>query len=451
MERTQLSAARRRKHWTQKQAAEFAGVSERAWREWEKGGVAPRLSSIEQVCQLFGCTAEDLGFDVTEIPLDTPDTTLHLLASGDLTMRLLALAFVLRRFEMVQSQVADILEDYDAMHIGETMNRREAVARLASMPFIASLRPGASKPRAEDVIMQCAASTAACWELSNSSHEEDLRRAFQTVSAFIPALKTIVEESSQYRKDAATLIGQCFLLKALLGWHLQDVRAAATYAREAIAYAKEAGDIALQVTAMKHLCWALYYDQRTIQAEQIFMQAKTLVENHQQALPPQLCSNVYSGYAVMQAQNGKKATATFDQATRYFVTIKQTPLQYIYIDNTKSVLTLHDGMIHYLTGEQTQAMSAFQRIIEPKNLTPQLVLPGRTQVETLNFMAMSVLKRKDRDMEEVLHYWKAAMRGAIALQSEQRYNEAMLTYNVMDVVWNGEGKVKELQELTTHW
>ncbi|MBA2392864.1 MAG: helix-turn-helix transcriptional regulator [Ktedonobacteraceae bacterium] len=450
-ERTKLINARKRRHWSQTQAADLAGVSSRAWITWEQGHAAPHLSSIDLLCKLFECSAEDLDFGGVENSLAIADSAMHPVAFVDLTMQLLTVAFVpQRRFESVQTHITTILEDYDAM-TGEIMNRREALARLASLPLIASLRPGVSNPRAEDVITQCAASIAACWELSKSSYEEDLHRAFQTASTFVPALKAFME-SSQYHKDAATLIGQCSLLKTVLGWHLQGVKEAAVYARESIAYAQEAGDIILQVSAMDYLCWALYYDNKTQQAEQNAAKAKRLVEKHRQELPPILCSGVYSTYAVMQAKNGGNATATFDQAGQYFANGEQAkPLKYIYMDYTKSALVLNDGMIHYFADEQSQAMTAFEKIINPSDLSARLVLPGRTQVETLNFMAMSTLRRKDKDMEESLHYWKAAMQGAMTLQSEQRFNEAKLTYDIMDVVWSGDKRIKAMRELTTHW
>ena len=66
-------------------------------------------------------------------------------------------------------------------------------------------------------------------------------------------------------------------------------------------------------------------------------------------------------------------------------------------------------------------------------------------------MTESVLGGKDRDMEEAIHYWKAAIQGARAMQSEHFFDEAVTIYNVMKYVWHGERRIEELYPLTIHW
>ena len=450
MEKSKLAQARAQKGWTLKQASDAVGTSPVTFSRWEQGHQQPYGYNLERLCEAFDISSEELGFGIECV--EGVSIPIHSLVGKDLTLQLLTVAFIPQQhFEAVQNRITLILEEYDAMH-EENMSRREALARLASLPLIASLRPDVANARSEDIITQCAASIAACWELSKSSYEEDLHRAFDTASTFISALKRIAQDSSRYRKDAVLLIGQCSLLKTVLGWHLQGVREAAVYAKDAILYAREANDITLQVSAMDYLCWALYYDNRTKLAEQTAARARALIKQHEAILPPLLCSGVYSTYAVMQAKNGGKASATFDEACQYFVTSRQRePLKFIYMDYTKSALVLNDGMIHYFAGEQSEAMKAFEQIVDPKDLATKLQIPGRSKVETLNFMAMSSLKQKDKDIEETLHYWKAAVQGATALQSEQRFNETLLTYEIMDAVWPNEKRVKELRDLAMHW
>ena len=43
------------------------------------------------------------------------------------------------------------------------------------------------------------------------------------------------------------------------------------------------------------------------------------------------------------------------------------------------------------------------------------------------------------------------MQGAITLQSQQRFDEAFLAYEVMAGVWPGDKRIIELRELTQHW
>ncbi len=70
--------------------------------------------------------------------------------------------------------------------------------------------------RAREIINQCAAGIAVCWELSKGDDEHDLSPAFNGVSTYLPVLKAVVRDSAPYRKDAASLAGQCALLQCLL-------------------------------------------------------------------------------------------------------------------------------------------------------------------------------------------------------------------------------------------
>ncbi len=454
MEKSRLAQARKKKHWTLKQAANAVGVSINTFNRWELGEQRPYRHNLDQLCKIFNASLEELGFGFEAInAVQPPPHPLIIdLFGHDLVMRLQSVAFVPQRFEAVQRQVTTILEEFDTMH-GDMMTRRDALLRLASLPLIASLRPGMPVRQPTDVITQCAAGMAACWHLSESSLEEDLHRAFKAASSYIPALKSIVEHSSQYRQDAAALVGQCSLLKTVLGWHLVGLKQAISYAQDAITYAQAAEDMTLQVTAMDYQSWAYYYDQQSKLAVQTAAQAHALVRLYEAKLPPILSSGVCCSYAVMQARNGEPGSVRiFEQAEKYFLISSQgTPSHYIYTGYTLSDMFVNYGIMQYFSGEHGKAQDAFYQLIDPQQLTTKLPLSGRTRVETLNFMALSSLKQKDKDMEQTIRFWKAAMNGAVSLQSEQRYTEAHLTYEIMDAVWPNEKKIKELRELTIHW
>jgi hypothetical protein len=66
-------------------------------------------------------------------------------------------------------------------------------------------------------------------------------------------------------------------------------------------------------------------------------------------------------------------------------------------------------------------------------------------------MALSSLKTKDRDIERTIHFWVAGIEGARALQNQQRFNEALTTYELMEVVWPGDTRIKDLRDYIVHW
>ena len=85
------------------------------------------------------------------------------------------------------------------------------------------------------------------------------------------------------------------------------------------------------------------------------------------------------------------------------------------------------------------------------SMEAQVPMAVRTRVEILTNQTMAALKSPTRDREQTIKCWTASMQGAITLQSQQRFDEAFLAYEVMAGVWPGDKRITELRELTRHW
>jgi len=59
-----LRLARRKKMWTMKETADKVGVSLLTYSRWERGVQHPHLTTLKDLCEVFGKSAEELGFDV---------------------------------------------------------------------------------------------------------------------------------------------------------------------------------------------------------------------------------------------------------------------------------------------------------------------------------------------------------------------------------------------------
>ncbi len=66
-------------------------------------------------------------------------------------------------------------------------------------------------------------------------------------------------------------------------------------------------------------------------------------------------------------------------------------------------------------------------------------------------MARAVLKSENKQMERVIHFWQVALEGALRLHSEQRLNELLVTYEIMQILWPREKRITELRDLFIHW
>ncbi len=466
MERVKLITAREKKHWTLQEAAKRLEINYNTLYRWEKGLSTPRGYNVQRLCEVYEATTWELGLEedgpvttVAENRQSVPEET-HPFLQADLTMRLLAFAFIPHRsYQDLQDKMTRMIEEYDAMNTDHhaAVTRRDALRRLAAFPLV-TLKLNATQPvlhrPPEEILTQCAASIVACWELSKGNDDGDLSLAFKGASAYLPTLEAIVMNSSQHRKEAASLAGQCALLKTMLGWHLEGLKEAALYAREAITYAREANDIPLLLSAVDYLAWAEYYDRRSKQALHDIEQAiPLLMQSKKQGLPlsTRLQGGVYSTLALMQAKNGQNGVASLRQAANAFFAPATDESRFVYMDYTTSDLVLNDGMVHYHQGDYAKALDSLSQLIDPETLALKMPLPERSRIEGLNMMTLASLKAKKKDMEHALHIWTEAINGAKTLQSEQRFSEALTGYEIMEALWSDEKRITDLRDYIVHW
>jgi hypothetical protein len=108
-------------------------------------------------------------------------------------------------------------------------------------------------------------------------------------------------------------------------------------------------------------------------------------------------------------------------------------------------------MVHYHQREYTKALDSLTQIVNLDDLSTKLPLPERSRIEALNIMTLASLKSSKKDMGQSIRLWQAGMQGSQRLQSEQRYNEAVVAYDIMEGIWPGEERVNNLRELSMHW
>lgn len=460
MERKKLITARTSKHWTLEEAARHLEVNLNTLNRWEKGISAPYAYNVQRLCEVYGLSARELGLDdppktseVAEyVSVDNPWATL---IRADLTTHLLATLFEQRSHREVQDQVRHVLEEHDTMNIHNEayrLTRREALRRLAMFPFVTllpleSIGKDTRQP-SEEVITTCAASIAACWELSKSTEADDLAMVFRAVSAYVTPLEAILKNASQHRDVAKNLLSQCYLFKMVLGWHLESLDKAMEYAQQAMLYSEETNDLALKVTIHKHLSWLYYYARKSKQALYEVEKAAHLLEKTSTPFSPNLYSGVQSTLAVRQAMYGQRqqAITSLRLAQEHFF---KAPVDgaFVYVDYERPSLILEDGMAHAHLGLYQTALDSFAQIIDPHTLSSKMPIAERIRIEVLNHQALAFLKSPEKDMEQVIKIWTMAIQEATKLQSTQRFNEAVVIYEIMQAIWPAEKRIEELREL----
>ncbi|HZO72732.1 MAG TPA: helix-turn-helix transcriptional regulator [Ktedonobacteraceae bacterium] len=458
MERMRLSQARHKKHWTLEEASERVGVDVNTLHKWEKGKAIPRAYNLQRLCEVYGCSAEALGLEVemqqssAVLSPESTRTTSDLLPffNSDPTMRLLRLARTSRPYREMQCEFNAILED-TAMNT-DPMSRRDAICRLALFPLVAwnlSPRFVNASHAAEDILPGCKAGVIACWELFKG---KELSAVAGAISSYIPTLKHIATtaSSTRNRKEAAELLIQCLLLKAMLAWHLESTQDAILYTQEIEQYSQLADSPMFQVLALRTQAAAYYNANHWKQALSAAEQAKNVLETAPGSLiPPVVRSYVHAGLATYQSRNGQKQEALRSLGKAHTAFFAQPPDEPapIWIAHSKANLILHDGMAHLHVGMQKEALDSFAQIHQTSSAHEII------RVESFINQVMAEVNRADglRDMEWCIDRWIQGIEGAKQLRSEQRFGEAITAYAAMRAVWPGERRIKELQAYITHW
>jgi len=351
-----------------------------------------------------------------------------------------------------------ILKDYDNMTTEKNHrnSRREALLRLITLPFSAPILAAAltseetpSAAVSKDILAMCAVSIAACWELRKSADYDDHVRAFEGVSVYLPVLQRIVKDSSEYRQEAASLATQCLLLKSYLSQHLEGMREATLYAQQALAYSEAANDISLHLKAFDRLVVGYFKSGLYLQALQTIQQAEALLKQKSSPIPLHLQARIHAQLAYTLTKNRQDGSAHLDQA---FIlhpgTDKECPM---YVNYERTDLLRDAGTTYMLQGDSAKAVETFSQVVNPKTLILKMRWTELGRVETINAMTKAQLKTKDKDMEETIHFWTAGIEGAKALHSEERFNEALAAYEIMEYVWPGDPRIEELRDYIVHW
>jgi transcriptional regulator with XRE-family HTH domain len=459
-ERSLLALLRMRKGWSLAHAATLLDVGINTLNRWELGHQRPHGYNLQKLGEVYGVPLDKLGFDgeIAVPDVGTAHTPLFkAFLTGDLSMRLLTLAFTPHRtYTEVQAKVSLILEEFDAMNI-DPMTRREALKRLAALSMLPLYPALPNVQQSSATLTQCAAAIAACQELGRGKDAMDLALAFEGTSTVLEILEPIIKDSSRLRKAAATLAAQAARVQAILARHLQGARAALRYGQQAVLYSKESGDVPEHLMALIVLAWEYsYIPQYTQQALHTMEQALSILKEQRAKVPLYIQGQVYGALAVMQAKNGLSG----DVAHRLAVKNAFADQGYtVLLDDPVMTLIKDEADILYYNGEQNKALDSLSQLIdiESKDRNGNLLLSSkramseREHLGVLSRMTFASLKGKNKELERSVSLWRAQVQVVKALKSEQRFEEAILAYQMMDTLWGDDSRVKDLRPLTVHW
>ena len=473
-----LRRQRELRGWSHERVAEelharFPGVAVtgKEVARWERGKRIPGPYYRAKLCDLYGVTAEELGFAVTPLPVppssqervqDTlsyvpsksgvlvPSSVIASMAPFEegeardwATWFALKQAQVLAMMSVWSGQVLfcdelQIRVDREITMFDEIkpqdgdeafrLSRRQAIVAIAALPLavLASTpQQTTAAPVIEELLPRCTASITACWHLLKGS---EFAVVEHMVSAYLPALVQLAHQPSRYQKIAARLATQGYRLKGIVALHQHNLQARESYCERALHYSELAEDPSLLVSALISLASTFYYRSDPLQATHIYQKALP----HMEHIPPLQRSRLAVELAVVYAQRGQEQEALhfLHLAQQAYPDDPENDPSFLYAEFSPASRFLEEGLTflaltqHY--PDHAYDLKAWETLAQVEEQQSKSLVPPRILFEITNHQAATALVLRNQELFRT--YLEKGIQGANALNSKQRRREAVEVY-----------------------
>jgi transcriptional regulator with XRE-family HTH domain len=439
-----LLAARKARHWSIEVASARIGVSRVTYSRWENGHQEPQPGVLALLCQAFGMSADELGYEhLSKEPLSSETNERNEQATAG-NQGLIC--------QLPDDQVTAFAS---LLRLGESIMfdpaKRETLQTLLAAVSIAMTRPqGILQPHVWQQLLSSETDLAktneatlqgfeklidACWQLSRGN---ELALAEELLPTCMTRLIPLAQHPSKYQQAAANLAAQGFRLYSILALHRNDLLARELYCKQAVQYSQLSGDQNLLIASLKGLADTYYYGNQYPQALETYLNAF----QHAKGVSPLLQARVHMGLAVAYAHIDQKQEAftSLGLAVDTFPDFPETDPCFSYADFDLSQMILWEGLTRSQLGQPQKALAIFERIEQADMMAPE-----RIRIEIANQRAKTALLLGD--MEQGAAYIETGVMGARTLGSQRRLNEAYENFRQMCKLWPSEKRVKELGEL----
>lgn len=445
-----LRAARKKRQWSQEQAALAIGIDRKTYGRWEQGTHRPQRGTLELACQAFRRSAVELGFDLafdeadhSSHPITTlsPDhavlfsDALHLgdplMNSHDLTKR--------QAFSRLFGAVIPSMAATSALpvpSIPSVLSRRQAMAAIIGTSAAAlhlSYELGVPSLHPEETILLCSSHIPLCWSLY---FEGGLLETKTHLTPYLSQLTRLASHSAPYQQQAASLASLAYQLSALLEILFHNPKGALDHAQQALLFASLTRDPDLLAAA--HIRLAVVYSSSSQPSQRLHAYQQALA-----ACPSTsflLKARIYAGMAETQSVLGEKQSAwtSLEQMHHYLAENSDHSLfSSTHFDPWS--ISMYEKDVYV----QLDRLDDAWKVLEHSHqfIEPELSV---NRVDLTVKQAEIAWLRGDLEQSS-LHLLQAA-KGASTLKSQLHQEEVSRIYHAMKGRWSTEPHFKAMEE-----
>jgi transcriptional regulator with XRE-family HTH domain len=417
-----LKIAREQRNLSQRQLATATGLARSTIQDAESGKRTTRWDVRQVLCEFFEKSPEELGF------LSSDDDVIGVSIAPS-----------------VQLEKEDI----------EDMKRRELVKRIATVlqiPLFANfidsepwhrLVAAAQKSTQPDnqTLQHFSELTQMCWNVINGPHfVSEGSTITELLSTYLPQLTEVTDHVSKPHALSVNLTAQGYMIAAIVALDKLNISEMDSFSEKAVQYASRVEDYNLLAAAYKHRAIMFHHTRRVAMMYQSYQSVLPFIDK----VSPLLRSRVYQGLAMISAQYGKE-----QDALRYLGLAKDTfpsdwqhDPSFLYSDTDIQQLYKYEGLTYLALNEPSAAWEALMHI---DGLSPKIPTGEFTRIDFLEMQSRTAIML--RDIELCSTYFESLTTTASTLNSQYGKTKAHEVYDVMQLTWMGEPRVKALSEL----
>ncbi len=434
-----LRDARIRKGWSQQEAADAANVTLRTYQRWEHEQYLPNFASRRFLRDAFGCSDEELGFDLAVSEKQDHDNEQQTVTRG---------GEQLLRLTAEQVAVLKLVLGERGMAVFDEAKRRTLRQIAAALGMVASGTQSVINPEAWERLVITSAKPAAFndaaldrfenllgegWGLSNVN---ELGAAEGVVSSFLPKILAIPRR--EVTPQIAFLASQGLRLQSVLIHHRLQIDEKILMCQKSVEYALHANDPNTLVPALIELADAYEFDGQIEKCLQTLQDALHCSSQASPLVQSRACSN----NAIILAQVGRKKEAELYIQLAHD-TFPDNPLldpACRLADSSVFTLSYHTGLVRLDIGQVSNAPAGFDFYKEhPSGVN----IPERLRLEIVNGHSKAAIRANN--LEHYAGLFENALAGATALGSKKRYEEAIHIFQQeVPNTWLDNGTMKSI-------
>jgi transcriptional regulator with XRE-family HTH domain len=454
-----LKRERELRGWSQQTVAERVQTTEQVVCRWESGRHKPNRYFQTQLCQLFGKSAEELGFmDKVVFSKGEREKGTPVLGrrGRPLDLRISPTDEQNSTFSTEDTREAvGELEEALSVNLSDPINRRTLFAQLlgisptlfaldgysiSSFANAVSVLAEASSPSIDEkTLITFENVTENCWLLLRY---DGLLTVEQLLPIYLQSFAFFAQKPSRYQERVASIVAQGYMLQGLVSVLNSDSAGGEKCCKQAVFFARLAKDRNLEAAALKHLATKFLDNGHPLWTLQTFQEVLPFVKD----ISPLLRGRTYLGLALAYARIHQKNDALYylDLAHDSFPKNPESDESFSFADCHTSSLHHYGGLIHI---EFAQFERAHDMFVQVEELPTRSTIPERTRIEIMNCQAETSLAL--RDVRSSCDLIEKSITGALKLKSDKRYHDALALYKQARLLWPQDRHMKDLADLFT--